>query len=147
MPYIIIILLRHTLLKQADKLFLFDGKKRCTLTLAIPHQDIAHNGKSAYLHGGSALYRRNILQQDFLPPSKPVEKQQQFIVGSNGIGSMNQLLDTDNQQKHKKDSDENLLFPKAVNGYYTCQSNKQILSGSDTRMKNSIHFIRFLPLR
>ena len=43
MPYIIIILLRHTLLKQADKLFLFDGKKRCTLTLAIPHQDIAHN--------------------------------------------------------------------------------------------------------
>ena len=44
---------------------------------------------------------------------------------------MNQLLDTDNQQKHKKDSDENLLFPKAVNGYYTCQSNKQILSGSD----------------
>ena len=54
MPYIIIILLRHTLLKQADKLFLFDGKKRCTLTLAIPHQDIAHNGKSAYLHGGSS---------------------------------------------------------------------------------------------
>ena len=25
---------------------------------------------------------------------------------------MNQLLDTDNQQKHKKDSDENSLFPK-----------------------------------
>ena len=25
------------------------------------------------------------------------------IIGSNGIGSMNQLLDTDNQQKHKKD--------------------------------------------
>ena len=72
MPYIIIILLRHTLLKQADKLFLFDGKKRCTLTLAIPHQDIAHNGKSAYLHGGSALYRRNILQQDFLPPWETV---------------------------------------------------------------------------
>ena len=85
------------------KLFLFDGKKRCTLTLAIPHQDIAHNGKSAYLHGGSALYRRNILQQDFLAPveNRP-EKQQQFIVGSNGIGSMNQLLDTDNQQKHEK---------------------------------------------
>lgn len=52
---------------------------------------------------------------------------------------MNQLLDTDNQQKHKKDSDENSLFPKAVNGYCTCQSNKQILSGSDTRMK-----IRFI---
>ena len=67
MPYIIIILLRHTLLKQADKLFLFDGKKRCTLTLAIPHQDIAHNGKSAYLHGGSALYLRNILSRISFP--------------------------------------------------------------------------------
>ena len=60
---------------------------------------------------------------------------------------MNQLLDADNQQEHKKNGNKDILFPKAVNSHCTRQNDKQILPGSNTRMKNSIHFVLFLLLR
>jgi hypothetical protein len=51
---------------------------------------------------------------------------------------MNQLLDTDNQQEHKKNSNKNILFPKAVNSDCACQNEgvngmcKLLLAEDDT---------------
>ena len=64
-----------------------------------------------------------------LPREKRPKNSEQPVIGSNGIGGMNQLLDTDNQQEHKKNSNKNILFPKAVNSDCACQNDKQILSG------------------
>ena len=68
-------------------------------------------------------------------------------MGSKGIGSMNEVVDSENEEKDKKERDENLVLRKGVKGYWRWERKKEIVWGRDRGMKNWIDFMGFLGVR
>jgi hypothetical protein len=60
---------------------------------------------------------------------------------------MNNLFDHYNKQKHQQHCRQDIFTPQSADGIYSKHQQQKIVVPGNAGMKNSIHFVNFLPAR
>ena len=134
-------------INQFNKFPFFDRHDGSKLAFPILYQYVIGHRETPEFHRTVPLYSRNFGNRNYLLTDKASTGYFNISVRSDRIGGMYNLFDHYNQHEHKQHSRQDIFTPQSTDGIYSKHCQEEILVPGDAGMKNSIHFVRFLPAR